>query len=643
MRWFGFRLPGELAISVAATLLSAPPASAATITVTGTGDTIAVDGAVTLREAITSIDNGANVNVDVVAGGAYGTNDQINFAIPGVGLQTIAPASNLPMITKPVKIDGYTQPGSSPNTLAVGDNAVIKIDLSGVNISNICVGLRVQGTSNTTIRGLAIHLCGAPLYIVGGSGHKVIGNFLGTDPTGSVVDWPSITYVLYVEDSSNDTIGGTAPADRNIISGGEGGAGVFINAISPNFSSGNIVQGNYIGTNAAGTAALLNSDGAHQYDGVEMGVNCTNNLIGGTAVGAGNLISGNGFSGVYIGAFSSASNVVQGNLIGTDATGLAPLGNGSALNGGAGVLVAGTNNLIGGTAPGAGNVIAFNVGPAAGAPQIGHGEGVAVIGTSGTTIRGNSIYSNTGLGIDLKDDGVTANVNCGIGTFGRPNFPILIRATLGAGTTILGNLNSKASTTYQIDFYSNGACDPTGFGEGQTYLGSTMVTTDASCNSSFIVTVPTTVSPQAHLTATATDPAGNTSEFSNCISLQAQFYTVTPCRLADTRNATGPYGGPALAAGASRAFIIGGQCGIPATAQAVAFNFTITQATALGDLRTFPSGGTLPFVSTMNWSPGQTRANNAVVPLGPSGDIGVHVDQPSGTVHLIIDVNGYFQ
>jgi len=204
-------------------------------------------------------------------------------------------------------------------------------------------------------------------------------------------------------------------------------------------------------------------------------------------------------------------------------------------------------------------------------------------------------------------------------------------------------LNSVANTTYRIEFFSNDSCDPSGSGEGKTFLGFTNAMTDGTCNASFNVTLPVSVSPQTRLTATATDPAGNTSEFSACISLQAQYHTVTPCRVADTRNAIGAYGGPALAASADRTFVIGGQCGIPPTAQAVAFNFTITQPTGLGDLRTFPGGGILPLVSTMNWRPGQTRANNAIVPLGPSGDIVVHVDQAGGTVHFIIDVNGYFQ
>jgi hypothetical protein len=121
------------------------------------------------------------------------------------------------------------------------------------------------------------------------------------------------------------------------------------------------------------------------------------------------------------------------------------------------------------------------------------------------------------------------------------------------------------------------------------------------------------------------------------------FYTLNPCRVADTRGPSGLYGGPALVANADRTFVVVGQCGIPSGAVAVAFNFTVTQPTAQGDLRTVPGGGTLPLVSTMNWRPGQTRANNAIVSLGLSGDIVAHVDQASGTVHFIIDVNGYFQ
>jgi hypothetical protein len=121
------------------------------------------------------------------------------------------------------------------------------------------------------------------------------------------------------------------------------------------------------------------------------------------------------------------------------------------------------------------------------------------------------------------------------------------------------------------------------------------------------------------------------------------FFTVTPCRVIDTRNPPGPLGGPALVAHADRSFTIAGNCGIPATALAVAFNFTVTQPTAAGDLRIIPGGSALPLVSTINWSAGQTRANNGIGALGPSGDISVHLDQASGTVQFIADVTGYFQ
>jgi hypothetical protein len=121
------------------------------------------------------------------------------------------------------------------------------------------------------------------------------------------------------------------------------------------------------------------------------------------------------------------------------------------------------------------------------------------------------------------------------------------------------------------------------------------------------------------------------------------FYTVSLCRIVDTRNPMGPYGGPAIAAGPDRAFVLAGRCGIPVTARAVSINVTVTQPTASGDLRLYPGGSPLPLVSTINYRAGQTRANDAVASLGASGDLAVHCDQMSGTVELIIDVNGYLK
>jgi hypothetical protein len=123
----------------------------------------------------------------------------------------------------------------------------------------------------------------------------------------------------------------------------------------------------------------------------------------------------------------------------------------------------------------------------------------------------------------------------------------------------------------------------------------------------------------------------------------AYLRTVTPCRAVDTRGATGPAGGPALAAGAQRAFTLTGRCGIPANAYAVAVNVTVTQPTSGGLLTLFPGGTTAPQTSTINYGAGQTRANNAILLLGASGDFRVLCSQASGTVQLIVDVTGYFQ
>jgi hypothetical protein len=121
------------------------------------------------------------------------------------------------------------------------------------------------------------------------------------------------------------------------------------------------------------------------------------------------------------------------------------------------------------------------------------------------------------------------------------------------------------------------------------------------------------------------------------------FYTLTPCRVADTRNPNGPLGGPALAAGGDRAFSAAGVCGIPSTARALSANVTVTEGTAAGDLRLYAAGAVQPPTSSINYRAGQTRANSAKIPLGAGGGFAVHSDQSSGSVQVIIDVNGYFQ
>ncbi len=121
------------------------------------------------------------------------------------------------------------------------------------------------------------------------------------------------------------------------------------------------------------------------------------------------------------------------------------------------------------------------------------------------------------------------------------------------------------------------------------------------------------------------------------------FNTVTPCRVVDTRDAAGLYGGPALAASGTRNFHLAGQCGVSASARAVSVNVTVTQPVAPGDLRIYPAGATLPPTTVINFRPGQTRANNAVVALSATGDISVLFEAAFGGVHFVLDVNGYFE
>jgi hypothetical protein len=142
--------------------------------------------------------------------------------------------------------------------------------------------------------------------------------------------------------------------------------------------------------------------------------------------------------------------------------------------------------------------------------------------------------------------------------------------------------------------------------------------------------------PEINSVSCLTDLVGSTP-------VATSFYTVTPCRAVDTRNPAGPYGGPALSANSDRTFVVGGRCGVPATATAVSVNLSVTQAGAPGNLRLYAGGTPLPSAAAINYRAGQTRANNGLAPLGTAGDLAVRCDQTSGNVQVIIDVNGYFQ
>jgi uncharacterized repeat protein (TIGR01451 family) len=240
-----------------------------------------------------------------------------------------------------------------------------------------------------------------------------------------------------------------------------------------------------------------------------LNITASNSLVRGLAI---NRFNGNGI------VVSGNGNIIEGNIIGTNGDFSAP---GNFLNG---ILVTGTasNNIIGGTLSGAGNTIFFN------------GRDGIFIESSGTgnAIRRNLIFSNGALGIDLAPDGVTPNDtgDADTGPNLLQNFPELISATSSGGsTTIQGRLNSTPNTTFTVEFFSSVVCNaapPNDFGEGQAFLGAVTLTTDATGNRDFTganaITLPSFAAAGQFITATATDPAGNSSEFSRCVQVGAQ-------------------------------------------------------------------------------------------------------------------------
>jgi len=445
--------------------------AAATFTVVNTNDS----GAGSLRQAI--LDANANPGMDTIA-----------FNIPGAVVHTITPASNLDAITDPVLVDGYTQPGTSQNTAAVGTNAVLRIELDGSAVGGAFgIGLNVTA-AGCTVQGLVVNGWATGIHTFGPGGNVIRGNFLGTDPTGTFAK-PNGNAVIV--SAPNDLVGGGTPADRNLVSGNT--AGVFSGAIQFDSLVPGAVQGNLVGTDATGMLAIPNAEGIYTNGPV---------TIGGSVSGTGNVISGNSLDGLFI----QGAVVIQGNLIGTTADGSGPLGNGqSGIN-----LHEISNVTIGGQGDGDGNVIAYN-----------GGAGVLVSGSGQSdTIRGNSMFRN-GIGIDLNGDGASHNDPGDVDTGGNglQNFPIIQSVTTGATTHVVGKLESTPSTTFAIEFYADPACSsfPRELLQGKTYLGFSEVSTDSSGQAVIDLTLPVATEAGARISAAVTDPNGNTSEISQRI------------------------------------------------------------------------------------------------------------------------------
>lgn len=521
-------------------------ASAATFVVSNTNDS----GPGSLRQVI------IDANADAAA-------DEIDFNIPGVNVHTITLLSTLPAITQPLTIDGYTQPGARPNTADLGTDAALRIEIKGDNISaSDAAGLEVQAP-NCTIRGLVLNgfsgFYDTAVRVNNSNGAHVAGCYLGTNAAGSDVVASSAGTAFSVSingSSQNNVVGGSVPADRNVAA--------YAITITADTSSGivgsNVVSNNYIGV-AANGSAFANSTarpagvGIGRVDGNTIGGSSAstrnviaggvsindsrNNLVLGNYIGvdvtgmvavpqgagvffftsngrapretSGNIISNNVIAGsqqvravsgnsgaVCLTPYNASitANVIRSNFIGVAADGKTRIGNTDN-----GVLIErASGNFIGGTNPNEGNVIAYH-----------NVNGIRDVAYPASFFNGNSIFANGGLGIQLSQTPVTPNDRNE--TDGVQNYPVLTSVKFGSGSVhVTGSLQSIANSPCRIELFGNDIADPSGYGEGQYYLGFTNVTTDADGKASFDVTMPVPASATA-ISSTATGSRG-TSEFS---------------------------------------------------------------------------------------------------------------------------------
>ena len=504
-------------------LLTAFSSSAAVFVVTNTADS----GPGSLRECINSANNLAGA-------------DDIEFNLPGSGVRTILLETSLSDITGPVTIDGYTQPGSRANSLEWDNDAQLLVRLDGLHLTNGLPYALTLKASGCVVRGLIVVRFPSGIRTDNASNNTIAGNWIGLDWDG-VARGMAFDGISVYGSSTFNVIGGNSPADRNVVSGNNEGITIFATS-----ASNNSVINNFVGTDARGRLPRGNI-----FHGVFIqsarNIQVLRNVLCSSTSGSG------------LGILGGFGHVIQNNLIGLGAaawTGLGNSGDGISVNGGSNLIIGGTNagNFIGLNGGhgifllgGAGSSVTHNrIGIASGGfePFGNTGSGVCLqgagtnrlaynqilfngdagvkvyTGSYGTAneITANQIYDNAGLGIDLGGDSVTPNDpgDADVGPNELQNYPELQTATLGgSGLVVAGFLDTHPSTTYRLDFYASDSWDPLWIPEGRAFLGSKVVTTDGLGTASFQFTGSIQAwASDTRITATATDPVGNTSEFS---------------------------------------------------------------------------------------------------------------------------------
>ncbi len=424
---------------------------------------------------------------------------------------------------------------------AIADNNLIVGNLIGTNatgtaaIGNAIRGIElIDGSSDNTIGGLtpaarnviSANFTGVFISETDTSGNRIVGNFIGTDRTGTIA-LGNLDDGITIDQAADNTIGGVEPGAGNVISGNLAD-GVEVNQTATRTG----IVGNRIGTDPNGSFAVANG-----LFGLRI-VDAIDTTIGGTASGAGNLISGNGQLGIEI--FLASRTVVLGNLIGTNGLGFAALPNGTD-----GILIRNgtTGSRIGGFGQGAGNLIAGNLGhgirvadlatqgnliqgnligrPVGASGTLGNGlDGIAffgaganTVGTAGSggvnviTANRNGVSVTNSPAITILGNSIFNNVLLGIAFPNGPGFPVINLATrTGNQIAVAGTLTAQPNSLYRIQFFLD-AGDPSGFGEGQELIGELDVTTDSAGLATFTGQF-VTASQLPVVTATATRAVG---------------------------------------------------------------------------------------------------------------------------------------